>query len=104
VRLNLRSSSGNAILEFIAFGVLVFVPLASFAATTSNNWVAKQEAQNVALQLARAYAIDQTSYLEILDRFRSAYAGLEVSTTLTSCCVVVQVVRSGQKGSARQAM
>ncbi|MEN9731367.1 MAG: hypothetical protein RL488_677, partial [Actinomycetota bacterium] len=101
---NLRSSSGNAILEFIAFGVLVFAPLASFAATTSNNWVAKQEAQNAALQLARGYTIDSTSYLEILDRFRSMYAGLEVSTTITNCCVVVEVLRFGQKGSARQVL
>jgi hypothetical protein len=93
--MKLSAESGNAPIEFIAFALLVFAPLATFAAESSNAWVAKQQALTAATQLARAYALSPSAFETLMSRYRGEYPSLKIETTQSKCCVQV-IARLGE--------
>lgn len=99
-----RGDSGNAIVEFIAFGLLIFAPLAMFSAQVTVDWITKEELVGAASQLARAYSVDQSVYAELVDRYRSSQPGLDVAVSTTNCCVEVVARRNGVSAHARQVL
>lgn len=98
------SEAGNALVEFIAFALLVFAPMATFAAESANAWVAKQQAVTAATQLARAYAFGPIAFEALSARFRVQYPSIEIETTQSACCVQV-ITRMGESwATAKQAL
>jgi hypothetical protein len=100
--LNVRSEVGNATIEFLAFAVLLFAPLASFSATTSVGWVAKQQVTSAATQLARAQVIGSAEYARLAERLAAEYPGIEFEVETSACCVSVSVKLLGVASVARQ--
>lgn len=100
----LSSDQGNAVIEFIAFAVLLFVPLATFAAQSSVSWVAKQQATTVATQLSRAYALGPQTYELVAEKFRIEYPRLQLETSKTACCVIVLAKLGEAWASSKQVL
>lgn len=99
-----RSENGNATVEFVAFALLIFAPLASFAAESSNLWLAKQRALNAVTQLARAYTISPEAYSQLAQEFQGEYQGLEISIEKTNCCVLVQATLGRASATSKQVL
>lgn len=97
-----KADDGNALVEFIAFALLVFAPMATFAAETANAWVAKQQAVSAATQLARAYANGPIQYESLSARFRAQYPSLRVESSLSPCCVQVTAMLGEAWATAKQ--
>lgn len=98
------SEAGNALVEFIAFALLLFAPLATFAAESANAWVAKQQAETAATQLARAYEFGPISFEALSTRFLEQYPSIEIETTQSACCVQV-LTRLGESwATAKQVL
>ena len=98
------SEAGNALVEFIAFALLLFAPMATFAAESANAWVAKQQAVTAATQLARAYAFGPVAFEALSARFRGQYPTIRIETTQSRCCVQV-LARLGESwASAKQVL
>jgi hypothetical protein len=93
---------GNATIEFVAFAILVFAPLASFASESAVAFLAKQQVTSAAAQLARAYAKDSAAFQLLSDELRIEYPGLEVEASRTGCCVLVVAKLSGAVATAKQ--
>ena len=100
--MNVRGEVGNATIEFLAFAVLLFAPLASFSATTSVGWVAKQQVTSAATQLARAHVIGSAEYGELAERLVAEYPGIEFEVETSACCVSVSAKLRGVASVARQ--
>ena len=90
-----RAENGNSTVEFVAFALLLFAPLASFATESTLSLLVKQQLTSAAAQLARAYSKDSTAFQLLLGELRSEYPGLEVEASRTSCCVLI-VAKLGQ--------
>lgn len=98
------SEAGNALVEFIAFALLLFAPMATFAAESANAWVAKQQAVTAATQLARAYAFGPVAFEALSASFRGQYPTIRIETTQSRCCVHV-LARLGESwASAKQVL
>lgn len=98
------SEAGNALVEFIAFALLVFAPMATFASESANAWVAKQQAVTAATQLARAYAFGPVAFETLSARFRGKYPTIRIETTQSRCCVQV-LARLGESwATAKQVL
>lgn len=97
-----NAESGNATIEFVAFALLVFAPLAAFAAESSVALLAKQQVTSAAAQLARAYSIDPKAFDLLMGELRAEYPKLEVETSRTSCCVLVVTKLGEAVATAKQ--
>lgn len=53
----LVDSQGNAVVEFLAFALVLLAPVTFFSVSQSLEWATKSELQATAMNLARAYAI-----------------------------------------------
>lgn len=96
---SLSNSEGNALVEFIAFAVLVLVPVSSFAVSSSLEWLRKAQLQSAASLLARAYAIGGESGMA---EQRDQLAGdVLVSVTTTNGVIAVTVIDGASRVTAR---
>lgn len=98
------SEAGNALVEFIAFALLVFAPLATFAAESANAWVAKQQAVAAATQLARAYVFGPIAFDALSARFLEQYPSLEIESARSACCVQVMARLGESWATAKQVL
>ena len=95
------SDRGNAIIEFVAFVAIVFVPTTWFATQMAIAWVSKAEAQAITTQLVRAVKISEPGYLELLALYKNKHQDLEVKVEKSGCCVLVSADVGGFRASAR---
>ena len=98
------SEAGNALVEFIAFALLVFAPMATFASESANAWVAKQQVVTAATQLARAYALGPGAFEALSTKFRGQYPSLEIETAQSACCVQVMARLGESWATAKQVL
>jgi hypothetical protein len=96
------AESGNATIEFVAFALLIFAPLASFAAESSVALLAKQQVTSAAAQLARAYSLDPKAFELLVGELRAEYPKLEVEASRTGCCVLVVAKLGEAVATAKQ--
>lgn len=99
-----RAESGNALIEFVAFGVVLFAPIALVATQVSRFWFDKQVAASAATQLARGYSIGQHQFLELESAYVKRYPNLILQTSRTECCIEVEVQLDGVLEKARQVL
>lgn len=97
-----NAESGNATIEFVAFALLVFAPLASFAAESSVALLTKQQVTSAAAQLARAYSMDPKAFQLLMGELKTEYPKLEVEASRTSCCVRVVAKLGDAVATAKQ--
>ena len=95
---------GNAIVEFIAFAMLLLVPLAGFSATVACSWVNKERAVAAATQLARAYSLGQDRFDSAEKAYLAIYPTIQISTDASHCCVLVKVLLAGEKATSKMVL
>jgi hypothetical protein len=103
-RLRFRGEGGNAVVEFIAFAVVLFAPLAAFAATMNTTAMQKQIVVSAAPQLARAASNGTSAFDELSKRYSVRYPGLKISSTVSDCCVTVSVGLGSARSVAKQVL
>ena len=104
LRLRVRGEQGNAVIEFIAFAVMLFVPLATFSAEVSIANYQKQVVTSAAAQLARAYGQSEFRFNEVSVRYQAEYPGLKISSSTSRCCVTVVATLHAAKAQAKQVL
>lgn len=100
--LKFKDETGNALVEFIAFGLLVLAPISVFTVEQSRVWVIKAQAESAATQLARAASLGPTHFESLTRALRAKTPVMQVQLSSTDCCVSVQVELEGQFATARQ--
>lgn len=95
---------GNAVVEFIAFGVVLFAPIATFAASITAVSIEKQIVSSAAPQLARAFAQGSSSFVELSNRYKARYPAIQIEPKTTACCVQVKVQLGDTREQASQVL
>lgn len=99
---NYKTEAGNAVVEFIAFGLLALAPISVFAVTQTQVWVAKARVESAATQLARAASLGSPQFSALAQELTLRTPGLVADLVSENCCVVVHAELQGQLATARQ--
>lgn len=95
---------GNAVVEFIAFGVVLFAPMAAFATSMTTDALQKQIVSSAAPQLARAASSGAFAFDELSRRYLASFSGLQISSTRSDFLVTVSVRLGSTQAVAKQVL
>jgi Flp pilus assembly protein TadG len=96
------NEEGNAVIEFVAFAIVLFLPIASFVAQISTTMEAKSRALAIASDLARAAVLNEAVYSDLTNQAILEFGEFTYSRQDSACCVAVTVEVNGQVEIVRQ--
>lgn len=96
------NDAGNAVIEFVAFAMVLFLPISGFISKLSTTMESKTRALAIASDLARAATLSESSYRELANQSLLEFGEFTFSRQDSACCIAVTVQVSDQQAVARQ--